>query len=117
MATLLFFADSPHAGHGATVRLDSGEPCLLSIAPAQSWVRVKKSRYGIFGPMLYSERRADQTALTARALSLLFPDNLLPSGFRTPVLCAFANAILHCASSAEVAVTLNQAIAKAEDRL
>jgi hypothetical protein len=110
------FSDRPGAGYGATVRLDSGEPCLLSIAPAQSWVRVKKSLYGFFGPLLYSERRADQTALTAQALSLLFPDNLLPSGFKTPLLCAFANAILHCASSAEVSVTLNEAIKRAEEQ-
>jgi hypothetical protein len=66
--------------------------------------------------MLYSERRADQTALTARSLSLLFPDNRLPSGFQTPVLCAFANAILHCASSAEVSLTLNEAITREEEQ-
>jgi hypothetical protein len=77
---------------------------------------VKKSLYGFFGPLLYSERRADQTASTAQALSLLFPDNLLPSGFKTPLLCAFANAILHCASSAEVSVTLNEAIKRAEEQ-
>jgi hypothetical protein len=85
-----------------------------ALRPAQSWVRVKKSRYGIFGSLLYSERRADRTALTARALGLQFPDNLLPAGFKTPLLCAFANAILHCASSSEVSVTLNEAIARAE---
>ena len=31
---------APPGGCGATVRLDSGEPCLLSIAPSS--VRVKK---------------------------------------------------------------------------
>lgn len=116
MSTLLFFSDSSRTGYGATIRRDGGEPCLLSIAPAQSWVRVKKSRYGIFGPLLYSERRADRTALTARALRLQFPDNLLPAGFKTPILCAFANAILHCASCAEVSVILNEAISRAEQQ-
>jgi hypothetical protein len=115
MPTLLFFADSPRGGCGATVRLDSGEPCLLSIAPSS--VRVKKFRFGIFGPMLYKEKVAYRAGLTAQALSLLFEDSLLPPGFgRNPVLRAFTNAILHCATCAEVTVTLNEAIARADQQ-
>jgi hypothetical protein len=114
MPTLLHFADSSDHrwGLGATIRLDSGEPCLLSIA--QSGVRVKKSRLGFFGPVLYNEKSTYQAALTANALSLLFPDSLLSPGFRNPVLCAFTNAILHCSTCAEVAITLNEAIARVE---
>lgn len=42
MPKLLFFADpsNKRPGVGATVRLDSGEPCMLSIA--QSGVRLRK---------------------------------------------------------------------------
>jgi hypothetical protein len=112
MPTLLYFADSPAGGCGATIRLDSGEPCLLSVA--QSSVFVRKSRFGIFGPVLYRERVIYNSAKTAQALASLFPDNLLPAGFKNPVLRAFANAIMHCASCAEVTVTLNEAIARAE---
>ena len=52
MPTILYFADSLRGGRGATVRLDSGEPVTLSIA--QSGVRVRKSRFGFFGPILYN---------------------------------------------------------------
>jgi hypothetical protein len=112
MSRLLFFSDSAAAGCGATIRLDSGEPCLVSCA--KTGVRVKKSRLGFFGPVLYNEKNTYQAASTAKALSVLFPDNLLPSGLRNPVLRAFTNAILHCSTSAEVAITLNEAIARVE---
>jgi hypothetical protein len=38
-----------------------------------------------------------------------FFHNVLPPGFTDPVLCAFTNAILHCSSSAEVCLVLNDA--------
>jgi hypothetical protein len=115
MPKVLFFSDPSNGrpGLGATIQLDSGEPCLMSIA--NGWVRVKKSRYGLFGPTLYNERNAHRTALTARALSFIFPDNLLPPGFTDPVSSAFANAILHCSTCKEVAVVLNEAMVQAED--
>jgi hypothetical protein len=115
MPKVLFFSDPSNGrpGLGATIQLDSGEPCLMSIA--NGWVRVKKSRYGLFGPTLYNERNAYRTALTARTLSLIFADSLLPPGFTDPVLSAFANAILHCSTCKEVAVVLNEAMVRAED--
>lgn len=114
MPTLLYFADPSNRrpGRGATIRLDSGEPCLLSIA--QSGVMVKKSRYGWFGVTLYNERNVYQASETAMALGFLFPDNLLPDGFSEPVLMAFANAIWHCANCTEVATTLNEAVSRAK---
>lgn len=115
MPAILYFADSISRGRGATIRLDSGEPCLLSIA--QTSVRVKKSRLGLFGPTLYEEKVVYKSAQTAHALSYLFPDSLLPdTGFNDPVLRAFTNAILHCSSCAEVSITLNEAIARAEKK-
>lgn len=113
MPKVLFFSDPSNGrpGLGATVQLNSGEPCLMSISPG--WVRVKKSRTGLFGPTIYSVRSADKTAATARALTYLYPDSQLPAGFTDPVLCAFANAILHCASCSEVAAVLNEAVARA----
>jgi hypothetical protein len=101
MGSLLFFADSPQAGCGATVRLDNGEACLLSIAVTS--VRLKKGRYGVFGRLLYKEKVSYRAALTAQILGFMFLDSLLPADFpRNPVLRAFTNAILHCPSCSEV---------------
>jgi hypothetical protein len=114
MPKVLFFSDPSNGrpGLGATIRLDSGEPCLMSISPG--WVRVKKSRTGLFGQTLYNVRNARKTAETARALTYLYPNSRLPAGFTDPVLCAFANAILHCSTCSEVAIVLNEAILHAD---
>src|ERR1700733_14808364 len=123
MPVLLHFADSKAGGHGATIRLDSGEPCTVSIA--QNGARVKKSRLGFLGPVLYKDNNLDQTKLTAKALLFLFDDNLFPLRYRnkndeinwfSPVLSSFTNAILHCSTCAEVAVTLKEAITKVENQ-
>src|SRR5579872_874 len=116
MATVLYFSDPSNRrpGRGATIRLDSGEPCTLSLA--RIGVRVKKSRFGWLGPILYHEKNLYKAASTARALSALFPHSLLPSGFTDPVLSAFANAILHCSNCAQVAIILNEAATRAEGR-
>lgn len=84
----------------------------MSISPG--WVRVKKSRTGLFGQTLYNVRDAHKTAATARALTYLYPNSQLPAGFTDPMLCAFANAILHCATCSEVAVVLNEAVSRAD---
>jgi hypothetical protein len=114
MPKVLFFSDPSNnrPGLGATIQLDSGEPCMVSIA--QGWVRVKKTRFGFFGAILYAEKAAYKTALTARALSFLYPKSLLPPGFTDPVLREFANAIMHCSTCAEVSIVLNEAVVKSE---
>jgi hypothetical protein len=116
MGTVLFFSDPSNGrpGLGATIRLDSGEPCLMSIAPG--WVRVKRSRMGLFGRTLYNVRNVQKTAETAKALTYLYPDSLLPTGFTDPTLCAFANAILHCATCNDVATVLNEAVTRADEQ-
>ncbi len=83
-----------------------------NIAPG--WVRVKQSRTGLFGRTLYNVRNVHKTAETAKALTYLYPDSLLPPGFTDPTLCAFANAILHCATCSGVAIVLNEAVARAD---
>jgi hypothetical protein len=52
-----------------------------------------------------------EAARTALVLDELFPDKRVPVTFS-----AYANAIWQCPSAAEVAVTLNEAAAKAEAR-
>jgi hypothetical protein len=111
---ILFFGDSNARGCGATVMLETGEPCLLSIA--QSGIFVKKSRHGIFGAMLYDEKNSYVNAQRIGALAYLFPNRLFPEVVTSPHLRAFFNAMLHCRSAVEVSVTLNEAIQLAEDK-
>src|SRR6266567_2268123 len=112
-ATILFFGDSSTRGCGATVRfIETGEPCMMSIAQSGIWV--KKSRYGLFGSVLYHEKNAYINAQRTGALAYLFPDKRFPDSITSPVLRAFFNAILHCRNAAEVSVTLNEAIPLAE---
>jgi hypothetical protein len=109
---ILHFADSPALGCGANVRFENGEPCMLSIA--QSGIRVKKSRFGLLGAVLYEEKNAYINAQRTGALAYLFPDKRFPDGISSPNLRAFLNAILHCSSAAQVSETLNRAIELAE---
>jgi hypothetical protein len=109
MPTILYFADSNLGGRGATIRLDSGEPCLLSIA--RTSVRVRKSRLGWFGAILYEEKVLYKAAQTAAALNILFPnDDVVPRNIKDSSLRAFMNAILNCSTCAEVATLLNEAV-------
>ena len=41
----------------------------------------------------------------------------LPPGFTDPLLCAFANAILHCSTCGEVAIVLSEAIVRADEKI
>ena len=109
MATILHFRAK---GVGATVRLPSGEPCFLSIA--QSSVLVKKSRFGFLGSVLYREPDPYKSARTAMALAYLYPDDKTPADITNPILRSFFNTLLHCENAAEVCVTLNEAVRRAE---
>jgi hypothetical protein len=110
--TIHYFADSPARGCGATVRFETGEPCILSIA--QSGIRVKKSRSGLYGAVLYDEKNAFVNTQRIAALAYLFPDKRFPDGITSPHLQVFLNALLHCRSAAEACQVLNDAIPMAE---
>jgi hypothetical protein len=77
---------------------------------AQTGVRVRKSRHGFMGPILYDEKNMYLAVKTGMTLAVLFPERKVPFPIANPVLGAFANAIWHCASAAEVARTLNAAM-------
>lgn len=96
----------------ASLTLASGEPCWISVA--RSSIIVKRSVLGLFGSLLYKEADINRVSMTAKALAYVLPTSLLPPGFSNPVLAAFTNAALHCASSAEVCRLLNEAIGMAE---
>ena len=111
---ILFFSDNPKTGSGATVRFPSGEPCMMSIAQSGIWV--KKSRFGMFGALLYNEKNAFINAQRTGALAYLFPERRYPDGITSLNLRAFFNALLHCNDAAEASVTLNRAIQMAEQK-
>jgi len=111
---------SETAGCGATIELDSREVVYVSIAQIGVLVRLWDMKGGLiktllsnfFGPKLYNESSVYKNAQTARALSMMFPEQAPYLQFKNPVLAAFANAIWHCSSVAEVCVVLNEAAAK-----
>ena len=111
---------SETAGCGATIELDNREVVYVSIAQVGVLVRqwdmsggqIKTLLSNLFGPKLYNESSVYKNAQTARALGLMYPEQAPSLCFKNPVLAAFSNAIWHCASAAEVCVTLNEAAAK-----
>jgi hypothetical protein len=111
---------SETAGCGATIELDNGEVVYVSIAQTGVSVRrwdmngglIKSLLSNFFGPKLYNEGSVYKNAQTARALSLIYPEQATPLCFKNPVLAAFANAIWHCSSAAEVCAVFNEATAK-----
>jgi hypothetical protein len=109
MPKVVYFADAPNGnpGGGATIRLDSGEPCLISIA--QSGVLVRKPGLGPLGAVLYKEENIYKATKTADALSKMFPVLILPDGVTDPVLSGFLNAVMHCHDCSQVTMILNEA--------
>jgi len=99
---------------GATIELDNGDTCLISVA--QSGVLVRSYEKGFwggllgsfFGPILYNEKNVYRAAKTAAALDSKNA-RVASLRFQNPVLTAFAGAVWHCSSAAEVAITLNEA--------
>jgi hypothetical protein len=114
---------SETAGCGGTIELDNGEVVYVSIAQTGVLVRkwdmngglIKSLLSNFFGPKLYNESSVYKNAQTARALSLIYPEQASPLSFKNPVLAAFSNAIWHCSSAAEVCTVLNEAVAKFPD--
>jgi hypothetical protein len=112
---------SETAGCGATIELDNTEVVFVSIAQTGVLVRLIDLKGGLiktlvsnwFGPTLYNEKNVFKNAEAAQALSIMFPEEAPSLSFKNPVLTAFANAIWHCSSAAEVSIVLNEALAKA----
>jgi hypothetical protein len=118
MPTLL--RSSETKGCGATIKLDSGEVVIVSIARVGVLVRHWDMSGGFFktlisnftGAKLYNETNVYKNAQTARALSMKYPEQAPELQFTNPVLGAFSNAIWQCGSAAEVCTVLNEAAAK-----
>jgi len=114
MALPQLLYSSETIGCGATLQLDSGETCLVSVAQTGVLVKCYRGWFGrfcvsFFGSELYRERNVYNAAKTAIALDKLFRENNLPVTLKNPVLSAFTNAVWHCRTAAEVAMVLNEA--------
>ena len=115
----LVYSSEKH-GCGATIELDSQEVVVLSIAQVSVLVFLWDMRGGLirrilsnfFGARLYKERVVYRNAQTAEALRMMYPDQATELQFRNRTLAAFANAIWHCRSAAEVTTVLNEASSK-----
>jgi hypothetical protein len=66
---------------------------------------------GLRGAKLYNETNIYKATKTALALAAMYPEPSL--AFKNPVLSAFANAVWHCSSAAQVCIVLNEAMAHA----
>jgi len=110
------FYSSETWGNGATIELDSGDHCIISVAQAGVLVRSYRPRgigalFGSFlGPVLYNEKNVYKAAKTGMALTSQFPDLHPELNFKSPVLAAFANAVWHCSTPAQVSIVLNEAM-------
>lgn len=115
----LVYSSEKH-GQGATIELDSKETVVCSIAQISVLVYLYNNKNLIggiisnfWGARLYKQRDVYRNARTAEALSILYPDIAEPlKHFKNPALKAFANAIWHCRSAAEVCTVLNEAVSR-----
>jgi hypothetical protein len=104
-------------GCGATIKLDNGDNCMISVAQSGVLVRTYGSGFwdkilgSFLGAVLYREKNVYRAAKTAAALHSSIPQ-AKSLQFNNPVLTAFAQAVWHCSSAAEVAVKLNEAMSK-----
>ena len=116
----LFHIDEKH-GCGATIKLDTGEHCLVSVAQWGIIVRSYRSDsflkgdYGsFFGPILFEERGLYEVIKIAMILDIEYADASSPLELKNPILYAFAKAISMCVSDEHVSVVLNEAKSNAQ---
>jgi len=116
----LFHVNEKH-GCGATIKLDTGEHCLVSIAQWGVIVRSYRSDsflkgdFGsFFGPILFEERGLYEVVKIAMLLDIEYADASSPLELKNPILYAFAKAIWMCASDEHVSVVLNEAKSNAQ---
>jgi len=113
MTKLIYSSET--IGCGATFILESNEYCSISVARSGVLVRSHQAHFfarvfgGFFGPILYNERNVYMAENVAMWLNSLFPERNPSLIFRNPLLTAFAHAVWHCSSAAEVSIVLNEA--------
>jgi hypothetical protein len=117
MPELLFSSET--TGCGATIRLDSGEACMVSFAGGGVLVREHQEGQFLgssFGRKLFEENNPDVVAKIATLLEAIYPSYGLPVSFKHFYLPHYANAIWHVFSLADVAVALDAAASAARGK-
>lgn len=100
-------------GHDATIILESGDACWISVGKKGVLVRSHKHSFwggllgSLFGPKLYQERNVYQALRVSQALTAMFRP--VPQiGCKDVILKAFCTAVWHCSSPERVEVVLNE---------
>jgi len=109
VAEVLDFIDSQRA-RWAKLRMPNGDPCWVGIAA--SGILVKRSKLGLMGPVVFSERNAEQAVQLMRALEDRFARDLTPIGLTSPLLRPVVNAIMHCNDLDEVSRILSSTLSE-----
>ncbi|GMO16509.1 MULTISPECIES: hypothetical protein [Bradyrhizobium] len=99
-------------GHDATIILDSGDACWISVGKKGVLVRSHKHNLwggllgSVFGPKLYQERNIYQALNVAQALTAMFRP--VPQiRCKDMMLAAFCTAAWQCSSPERVRAVLN----------
>ncbi|MCW2079625.1 UNVERIFIED_ORG: hypothetical protein M2193_001800 [Bradyrhizobium japonicum] len=99
-------------GHDATIILDSGDACWISVGKKGVLIRSHKNSFwggllgSLFGPKLYEEHDVYLALRVALALKATFrPVSLI--GCKDVMLKAFCTAVWHCSSPEQVKTVLS----------
>lgn len=100
-------------GHDATIVLDSGDACWISVGKKGVLVRSHRDNFwggllgSLFGTKLYQERDVYRALSVAQALATTFRP--VPQiGCKDVILKSFCTAVWHCSSPEQVKIALNE---------
>jgi hypothetical protein len=98
--------------HYAHLRMDDDAPCFIDLSG--TGVIVKRSKWGLFGAIIYREPNGFAAAMTAKALYYLYPYERIPDDIGNPMLRAFVNAAMHSSTLTDLVEVFKGAIREAE---
>ncbi len=105
MSGVVKFRDNPGASW-ATFRLRNDDP--VSISVANNGVLIKKSKTGLFGPIVFHEKKIEECIRIAKVIDETTTFYLTPFGLDSPVLKAFSQVALESDSIADFLIRLKQ---------
>ena len=94
MSEVVAFCHPPKVGHWSKVRMNSGEPCWISIS--RQGVLIKKSKMGFFGKKIADLKPIEEVYARLGTLDKMFPKKLTPDDMNSLILKYFTNAALNC---------------------
>ena len=100
-------------GHDATIILDSGDACWISVGRKGVLIRSHKHNFwggllgSLFGPKLYHERDVYEALRVAQVLGATFR-SVPQIGCKDAILRAFCTAVWHCSSPSRVKAALRE---------